>query len=254
MNKIFFLEELVNDQMNTPVSPASAGFSSWVTTWINAVTKPSEQSYTAMAEHPDAQTNNRAFIWVFLAGTISAVISGILRGILQLAGFSTQIAIPGLSQYMGNGAARSPLASIGISLCASPISGAFAVLGFAIVVGIIQWVAKMFKGTGNFSQLAYVIAAISVPFTLITSFLTPFASIKFVGFCVSGISLLLGLYGIYLQLLAVKSVNRFGWGEAAGSYFIPVILIACICGCVVVGIGSALGAGFSSLLKQRLTP
>jgi hypothetical protein len=249
-----FSEELMNDQMNVPVSPDPAGFSGWFRTWINAVSKPSEQAYATMAEHPDAQSYNRAFIWVFLAGTVSAIISGLLRGILELAGFNTQIQLPALSQYLGNATPRGGLASIGIALCASPLSGVLAVLGFAIFVGVIQWVARMFKGVGNFSQLAYVTAAISVPFTLVTSFLTPFAAIKIVGLCVNSISLILGLYAIYLQLLAVKAVNKFGWGEAAGSYFIPLILIVCICGCVAVGLGSILGAGFSELLKQRITP
>lgn len=243
----------MNDQMNAPTPPEPASFSSWFSIWINAVTKPSEQTYTAMSEHPDAQSYSRAFTWVFLAGTISAVISGVLRGILELAGLSTQVQIPGMSELIGSGAPPNALASLGISLCTSPISGALAVLFFAIFVGIIQWVAKMFKGVGNFSQLAYVTAAISVPFSLVSSFLTPFSTVQVVGYCTAAISLLMGLYAMYLQLLAVKAVNKFGWGEAAGSYFLPVLLIACICGCVIVGLGSMFGLAFNELLNQGLT-
>lgn len=240
----------MNETSNTPMSPEPAGVAGWFSIWLNAVTKPSEQAYSALAGSADAQTNNRAFTWVFLAGTASAIISGILQALLQLAGLAPQM--PGLSDLVGN-APSSAIGSLGIALCASPVAGAFAVLFFAIFVGIVQWVAKMFKGTGNFSQLAYVTAAISVPFTLVSSVLTPFSALGVVGYCFGGVSLLLGLYGMYLQLLAVKSVNRFGWGEAAGSYFLPVLAFGCLCACVAFGLTSLLLPAVSETFNQ-ITP
>lgn len=240
----------MNDQNTPPMSPEPPGFAGWFSIWLNAVTKPSEQAYSALAGSPDAQTNNRAFTWVFLAGTASAIISGILQALLQLAGLAPQI--PGLSDLVGN-APRSVVGSLGIALCTSPIAGAFGVLFFAIFVGVVQWVAKMFKGTGSFSQLAYVSAAISVPFTLVSSLITPFVTLGPVGYCFSAVSLLLGLYAIYLQLLAVKSVNRFGWGEAAGAYFLPLLLIVCLCACVTFGLVSILAPAISETFNQ-ITP
>lgn len=241
----------MNDQNTPPMSPEPAGFAGWFSIWINAVTKPSEQNYSTMSGHPDAQTNNRAFIWVFLAGTAAAIITGILNAILELAGFTTQI--PGFSELAGS-APRGAMASLGIALCTSPISGAISVLFFAIFVGIIQWVAKMFKGVGNFQQLAYVMAAISVPVSLVTSLLTPFTTIGVVGYCFAAVSLLISLYVIYLQVLAVKAVNRFGWGEAAGSYFLPLILFVCLCACLAFGLASIFGVAYSELLNQGFTP
>ena len=237
----------MNDQNTPPMSPEPAGFAGWFSVWLNAVTKPSEQNYSALAGSPEAQTNNRAFTWVFLAGTVSAIISGVLQALLQLAGITPQV--PGLSDVLGD-TSRSAVGSLGIALCTSPVAGAFAVLFFAIFVGIIQWVAKMFKGTGSFSQLAYVTAAISVPFTLVSSLLTPFVTLGVVGYCFSGVSLLLGLYAMYLQLLAVKSVNRFGWGEAAGSYFLPILAFGCFCACVAFGLFSLLAPAISETFDQ----
>lgn len=237
----------MNDQNNPPMSPEPPGFAGWFSIWLKAVTKPSEQAYSALAGSPDAQTNNRAFTWVFLAGTVSAIISGILQALLQLAGLAPQM--PGLSDLVGN-APRSAIGSLGIALCTSPVAGAFAVLFFAIFVGVVQWVAKMFKGTGSFSQLAYVTAAISVPFTLVSSLLTPFVTLGPVGYCFSAVSLLLGLYAMYLQLLAVKSVNRFGWGEAAGAYFLPILAFGCFCACVAFGLTSLLAPVISETFDQ----
>jgi hypothetical protein len=241
----------MNDQNTPPMSPEPAGFAGWFSIWIGAVTRPSEQYYSTLSEQPDAQTNNRAFIWVFLAGTVAAIITGILNAILELAGFAPQI--PGFSELTGS-APRGSMATLGIALCTSPISGAISVLFFAIFVGIIQWVAKMFKGIGNFQQLAYVMAAISVPVSLVTSLLTPFTTIGVVGYCFIAVSLLISLYVMYLQVLAVKAVNKFGWGEAAGSYFLPLILFVCLCACLAFGIASIFGIAYSELLNQGFTP
>jgi hypothetical protein len=237
----------MNEQPNTPMLPEPAGVSAWFSTWMEAITKPNEQTFAAMSERPEAQTNNRAFMWVFLAGTVAAIISGVLQAILQAAGFAPQI--PGLSDLVES-APRGVAASLGIALCTSPVSGAFAVLFFAIFVGVVQWVAKMFGGTGNFSRLAYPMAAISVPFSLVSSVLTPFGTLGAAGYCVSGLSLLLGLYAMVLQLMAVKGVNRFGWGQAAGSYFLPLLLIICLCSCLVFGLASIFGLAFSDIFNQ----
>jgi hypothetical protein len=237
----------MNEQPNTPMLPEPSGFTGWFSTWREAITRPNEQTYAAMAERPDAQTNSRAFTWVFIAGTLAAIISGVLSAILEAAGVSTQI--PGLSEFM-NDAPRSAIATLGIALCTSPISGAIATLVFAIFVGIVQWVAKMFGGTGTFSQLAYPMAAISVPVTLVSSVLTPFSTLGVAGYCVSGISLLLGLYAMVLQLTAVKGVNRLGWGQAVGSYFLPLLIIVCLCSCIVFGLASMFGLAFSDIFNQ----
>ena len=225
----------MNDQMNAPVSPEpyrSAGISEWFSTWMTAVTRRSEQTYAAMAEHPDAATTTRAFTWIFLAGAVSALTSGILEVILALAGFSPQV--PGLADLFGSGQ-RGIAFSLGISLCVSPIAGALAVLFFAIGVGLIQWIATRFGGVGTFSKLAYPMAAISVPFTLVSSVLTAFSSIPYVGICTGLISLALGIYALVLQVTAVKGVNHFDWGKAIGSFFLPTVILIC---CALIPIGA----------------
>lgn len=238
----------MNEQSNAPLTPAPepAGVMGWFSTWMDAVSKPNEQTYAILAERPDAMSNTRAFTWVFLAGTVAALISGILQSILQMAGVAQ---MPGLAELAG-GAQPSGAASLGIAICAAPFAGAIAVLFFAIFVGIVQWVAKLFGGTGTFSQLAYTTSAISVPFSLISAVLTPFSTINTVGYCVSGISLLLGLYALSLQVMAVKAVNKFGWGQALGSYFLPVLLIVCLCACAIFGLVSMMGPAMEDIFNQ----
>ena len=237
----------MNDQFNAPVSPGPepAGVAGWVSTWMTAITKPSEQTYAALAERPEAQTNSRAFTWVFLAGTVSALISGVLQAILGLAGFAS----PSWGNMFGGNTGQGGVASLGIAICISPVAGAIATVFFAIGVGIIQWIARLFKGTGTFSQLAYTVAAISVPFSLISSVLTPFSAILYVNICTGLISFILGLYAIVLQVMAVKAVNKFGWGEAIGSALVPFILLVC-CAVAVIAVLAVLGASVSDTFNS----
>jgi hypothetical protein len=79
--------------------------------------------------------------------------------------------------------------------------------------------------------LVYAFAAISVPVTLVSSILSPFSAIPVLGICIGIVSLVIALYTIVLQVMAVKGVNNFGWGQALGSVFIPGIVLAC---CFVV--------------------
>src|SRR4026208_8753 len=116
------MEEPMNEQSNAPMPVEPAGMAGWFATWMTAVTKPNEQTFATMAEHPDAMSVNRAFTWVFLAGTISAMINGILQAVLQLAGFASQT--PGVGDLFGGNVQRGVGFEFGVALCVSPLAGA----------------------------------------------------------------------------------------------------------------------------------
>jgi hypothetical protein len=238
-----------------PVMESKPGPAGWLAVWIKAVTKPSEQTYIEISESPDARMQT-AFIWVFIAGTISGIAQAILRAAYAAMGTTPQI--PGLEQFSQQpGDGGTAIGSLVGGICASPLVGLLSVLFFAIGIAITQWIAKLFGGTGNFEKLAYTTAAISVPFTLITSVLTLIGVIPFVGICTGIISLILSLYILYLQITAVKAVNRFGWGPAVGAVLIPVLVVLFVCGCLTIAIltllGPAIGDVFSGI-NQSLAP
>jgi hypothetical protein len=87
--------------------------------------------------------------------------------------------------------------------------------------------------------LAYAIAAILTPFYLVSTVLTLLAAIPFVGYCFVAVSALAGLYVLVLEIMAVKGVNQFGWGQAIVSLLLPVFLLVC---CVAVGVFGLLQA------------
>jgi hypothetical protein len=216
----------------SPVAPGSAPTSIFQT-WVNALTKPNEQTYAAMAASPEA-SSNKAFLWLFIAALvnffIAAFVQGaVMRNMMQTFGEN--------ADFFGNGFGGGLIAA----LCGAPIGAVIYVLIFAITVAIVQWIAGMFGGRGNFAQLAYVLGMIVVPYTFISSLFTLLSAIPYVGFCFSAIIGLAGLYILVLEIMAVKAVNQFGWGAAIGSLLIPVLVIVFLCACLVGAIALLLG-------------
>jgi len=222
----------------TPPSPKTPGPAGWIPVWIKVVTQPNEQTFVDITEHPD-MSSKTAYIWVFIAGTISGIIQAFAVAIRTATGVGSQFQqIPGLEQYFPQSAGGSG-GSVGFSLigglCASPLAGLFSIVFFALFVAIIQWIAKLFGGTGTYEKLLYAFAAITVPFTIISSLFSLLSVIPLVGICVGVISFGLSIYALVLQVMAVKAINRFGWGQAAGSVFLPGCVVFIICACVVIG-------------------
>lgn len=238
---------------NAPIMETKPGPAGWLPVWIKALTKPNEQTFADISDHPDA-TSKTAFIWVFIAGTLSGIFQAVLQAIYMATGTSPQITIPGLEQFTETPIAAdggNAMVSLVTGLCLSPVAGIVSILFFALGVAIIQWIAKLFGGIGTFDKMAYALAAISVPFTLISSVLALFSAIPYVGLCTGLISLGIGIYALVLQVMAVKGVNRFGWGAAIGSVFIPGIVIFLVCFCVVFGtlllLGPVIGDVFQGM-------
>lgn len=221
---------------NTPPSSRAPGPAGWLPVWIKAITQPNEQTYVDITEHPDMSART-AYIWIFLVGTLSGIIQAIAQAINSATGLNPFSQIPGLEQYFpqtSGGGGFAITALIG-GICASPFAGLLSVLFFALLVAIIQWIAKLFGGTGTYDKLLYAFAAISVPFTIVSALFVLLSAIPFVGICTGIISLGLSIYVLVLEVMAVKAVNRFGWGEAAGSVFIPGCVVVILCACVVGG-------------------
>jgi len=230
----------MNDEMNTPMSPEPQGVASWFSTWIQAITKPNEQTFTSIANSPDASPN-KAYLWVFIAMLVNYFIVVTVQLIFSgIGGQNYDI------QSMFGG-------SLIALICIVPVLAGLAVLGFMITTGLVQWIAGLFKGEGTFSQLAYVRGAIAAPVTLISSVLSIFSAIPILGFCLWPVSILLLLYSAALNIMAVKGINKFGWGQAIASYLLPTVVLfgLCLLPIIVIAVmrilGPQVGNTFSSI-------
>ena len=201
--------------------------------WTRALTKPNEHTYAALASSPKAKATT-AYLWMFVASLIQFLLSSLVQRQMmdnfRLYGFDMSALGP-----------RGGIGALLVSLiCVAPVLAALSTLLFAVVVAIVQWLARMFGGTGTYDQLAYAMAAIAAPVAILSGILSLLGAIPYAGVCFGLLGFLAGLYVLVLQIMAVKGVNRIGWGAALGAYFIPVLVLGFLCACLVGGSIAAL--------------
>ena len=238
--------------MNYPSNPALIADPDYPPTqgafpvWSKVFTKPKEQTFVEITSHPEAKAK-AAYIWVFIAGTLSGLINSLTRfifGLVALRQFAPDFGqLPGAPAALGIGGLLG-------AICGAPIAGLFSVIGFAIGVAIVQATAKFFGGQGTFDKLAYAFGAIAVPFSLISALMVPLNMIPFVAFCTLPLLLVLGIYALFLEVTAIKAVHGCGWGEAAAALFLPSILIAMLCGIAFLGLMRVAGPSLNEIFQQ----
>ncbi|HEY6074549.1 MAG TPA: Yip1 family protein, partial [Anaerolineales bacterium] len=209
----------MNDQSNMPITPAAR--ESVFQNWIRALTRPTEENFASMAASPQARAST-GYLWYFIASIVQVVLAALVQGTLLRNYF------PQYADQFGNMA--SPLTTI---LCGAPIGAVVSTIFFAIGTAIVQWIARMFGGTGTNDKLVYVLSNILTPYLVISGVLALLSSVPYVGLCFSALAFIGGIYILVLEVMAVKAVNRFGWGPAIASLLIPGLLIAFFCACLV---------------------
>ena len=218
----------------------------WHQVWIAALTKPNEENFRNLAALPNAKPNT-AYLWVFLSYLVTFFVVAIAQISIGLPNMAEQFSEYGLGDFPVTDTSGSLLGM----LCAAPFLAGFAVLMFMVGTAIIQWIAKLFGGTGSYDKLAYLFGAIQAPAMLISSVFVLLGMIPFVGMCFGIFSMGISIYMIVLQVLAVKAVNDLDTGKAAGSVLLPgLVVFIFVCCCLVLGLalaGPAIGEAFNEL-------
>jgi len=240
----------MSELSNEPMVPDSGPEMSMVETWIAAFTKPNEGTFAQIVAQPGASAT-KAFLWVFVASLLTSFASLISQAVSFGQGLG------GLEQFLPPEIARElpvdviPSFGFGTVICGAPVGAVFAVLFFAISVALVQWVAKLFGGTGSFEKLAYAFSAILVPYSVITAVLALVGIIPIIGILTGLLSFGLSIYMLVLEVLAVKAVNGLDTGRAVGAVLLPVLvifLVICCCAMIVgLAMGSVLGGVFESI-------
>ena len=235
----------MNEPTNAPMLPPPSGVSEWFAVWRDAITRPSDQTFARIAQSPNAKLTT-AFLWIFLSSLVSSLLALPARGVLMgqmMQNFGMEGQFPD--------AARSGLVAV---ICGVPIGAVVSVVIFAIVVGIVQLLARMFGGRGTYDQLAYAIAAIVTPFYLISGVLGLLSAIPFAGWCFGILGFFALLYVFGLEVMAVKGVNQFEWWQAIVSMLLPVFAVFCCIALAAAGLWSLLAPRLNDIFNSLPTP
>ncbi len=221
-------------------SPAAASLP-WHQVWAKALT-PSEQSYQELISDPNA-TPTRAYTWVAVSSLIGGALSVLLSGLFQLL-FGA--AASGSSEELGVAVGSGASVLLIQLFCVVPVVVVFSVLGLMISAAIMQWIAGALGGTGTYAKLVYAFGAYVAPLTLISGLIGAIPIVNCLAFP-------LGIYGIVLNVTAIKAVNQFGWGKAVASSLIIVVgvlvFVACATIVLLALLGPAIGNVFSNVIE-----
>jgi hypothetical protein len=99
-------------------------------------------------------------------------------------------------------------------------------IGFGLILLLIfsswtHFIALLMRGTGKFTQIVYLYAAIISPIVIINSILSSF---------IPGVilAILISIYGIGLSVVAAKAVYKFSWEKSIiASLILLVFLLIC---------------------------
>lgn len=198
--------------------PVRAGESlEWYQVWLMAIALPSEGAFQRILRDPNAKPS-RGYLWVFITALISAVANIILIS-LQM----DSILQNAVELYPDLGSLQQVMGYILLGfLIVSPF---LAVIGVIITAGLYQVITKFMIGEGTFSEMVYALCAITAPLSLIVILVNlPIPFIRVLGFVI-------GLYSLFLNLMAIKAVNRLSWGLSCATVVILPVLLG-ICGCL----------------------
>jgi hypothetical protein len=228
---------------NPPVMPA-VGRESFFNIWIRALTRPYEQTYASLAASSAAKATT-GYIWYFVASLIQFFLASLVQN-AAVRQYMEQYGNGQFDQFNTGGVGSRLITAV----CGAPIAAVISVIFFALIVALVQWIARMFGGRGTNDQMVYVMSAILSPYLIVSGLLSLLAGIPYVGLCFGLLAALAGFYILYLEVTAVKAVNQFGWGQALASFFAPVLGIACLCACVVGGLFALLAPMISNTFQQ----
>jgi len=198
----------MNDMSNTPMSFAPTRPLPFYRVWIKVFTKPGEHTFAEIAALPNAKAST-AFLWVFLSSLIAPLVST-----LRTLGWSQISQISDIDTVFMNFFLVVLLSLVSV---------------FTMIVVLVHWSAKLFKGASTFSQLAYTVAAIYAPSVLVRFVLIGLMTPIIIPISIAGpVTLLFIIYAFALFLIAVKTVNKFGWGATTASVFLFVLILVCL--------------------------
>lgn len=180
---------------------------------FEAIAHPSTGNYRNLARNSEASVG-KAYLWVAITALVSSIISALVGSYFPENTSLNYLYAVGdwLGRILGSALRTTGIGGTTTALLLGVLQVViFAVISFAITSGSLHLVARLLGGKGDYSKLAFLLAAISAPFTIYSGLAL---SLSFLN-CVE---LVLGLYAIVLHVLVIYVVYQFSLGKAVGTW------------------------------------
>ena len=199
---------------SSSISTLSEGSLPWHKIWAHVLTRPGADTFRDLTANRGIRPG-RPYLWVFLAGAFDYLVSAIMHIFSEPLQIYRQD-LPGVVN---------PISGI-LRVFAFPLGGAAVLLGFMLMVLMMNAAARSLGGTGNYARLAFASGALAAPFSVITALLLPFSLITYAGLCFAWLTISIGLYLIGLQVVAIMGVHQLGWMKALAALILPVLVLS----------------------------
>jgi len=214
------------DNVPSILSATPAVSRKWYEIWQDVWLHPGVATFRSMLTDPSAGSS-RGFTWV----AVTELIVGVLGALLSLA-------------FFGSNASGGIIGLLFCGIIAAPL---ISVVGLAISAGIYHGTARLFKGTGTWSQLVFCFAAVQAPYLIIGTLYNDLRmlllSSQALLLCSGLIGLVLVIYSFVLYVCAIDGVENFGTGKAVLTAVLPTVvilaLVFCAFGSLLVGLLSS---------------
>jgi hypothetical protein len=221
-------ENLLMDTLPAaPIAPEVPVISrKWYEIWRDVWTNPGVEAFWSILKEKD-HSATRGFIWIGVTALILGLISSIVS-IPLLNRVSSQV-----PSFLSSGE------TVLTALCTIILAPITVIIGTIIMTGIYHFVAKLFRGNGNWSDLVFCLAAVIAPASIISTVVSAiwsiFSQVRVLFFLVAIlfgiIAVALGIYNIILYILAIRASENVGTGGAIATVLIPigVVLVISVC-------------------------
>ncbi|MEW6403752.1 MAG: Yip1 family protein, partial [Chloroflexota bacterium] len=182
--------------------------------WATVLTVQDVATYEDILKDPKAGLG-RAFAWIAVAGLVSALAAPFMVWLNPQFSELTSAQSSDMTSFL--------VFFTAIMLIVAPISS---IISLAISGGIQHLLAMLFGGEGTYTRTIYALAAFSAPMSILISFL---AIIPIAGQC---LTIPLAVYGLILNVRALRAAHSLSTGAAIGVIFAPGILVL-LFGCLL---------------------
>jgi hypothetical protein len=204
-------------------------------TWLRVTTRPSEATFAAERQKPNA-TLSTALIWMLIAGAVTAAV-GMLQAALadsaaprMLTLLLERVNLPQtgrvvLQMLIGVGSVTGLNDANIFSIITVP-------LGFLFVLTLFHGIAKLLGGKGRYGRYAYLTAAFTAPLDMLSALISIIPYINY-------LDIVIVIYQLVLVYFATKVEHQLTRGRTLLVLLLPVILLVALVLCIGIFVGGA---------------